>query len=95
MVVIGGVRNHRLFCISGLRRGFHRADLLVFLTVLFLFLWCKFCRNLTVKGGKFGFQGFQLILLAPCAVGDSLECWQIHAKFLRLFLVVSLHILSS
>jgi hypothetical protein len=26
-----------------------------FLAVLFIVLWCEFCRNLAVKSGKFGF----------------------------------------
>lgn len=41
--------------------------------VLFIMLGSKFGGNLAVEDGKFGFQRFQLILLAPCAGGDVLS----------------------
>ena len=58
-----------------------------FLAVLFIMLGGKLGGDLVVEDGKFGFQRFQLILLAPCAGGDSLECRQIHTEFFRMFLI--------
>ena len=44
-----------------------------FLTVLFIMLGSKFGGNFAVEGGKFGFQRFQLILLAPRLCDDGFE----------------------
>ena len=58
-----------------------------FAEVLFFLFGGKFGGNLLVEGGKLRFEGFQLVLLAPCAGGDSLKCRQIHTEFFRMFLI--------
>jgi len=58
-----------------------------FAEVLFFLFVGKLGGNLLVESGKLRFEGFQLVLFAPYAGGDSLECRQIYTEFFRMFLI--------
>ena len=62
--------------------------LLILYAVILIMLRGKFCRNLAVEGGQFGFELLQLILLAPRLGDDCFKLGNIGFEFRRPFLLL-------